>query len=44
MTRKSDIDDVINTSKISDMPKNFLKDSNVFRGLYTSSFKSIQSM
>ena len=28
MTKKSDIDDIINTSKMSDMPKNFLNDLN----------------
>ena len=33
MTKKSDIDGVINTSKMSDMPKNFLNDSNVSREL-----------
>ena len=32
MTKKSDIDDVINPSKMSDMPQNFLSDSNVSRG------------
>ena len=31
MTKKSDIDDVINPSKMSDMPQNFLSDSNVSR-------------
>ena len=41
MTKKSDIDDVINASKMSD---NFLNNSKVSRGLYISSFKSIQSV
>ena len=31
MTKKSDIDDVMNTSKMSGMPQNFLKDSNMSR-------------
>ena len=41
MTKKSDIDDVINPSKMSDMPQNFLSDSNVSRWLCMQSFKSI---
>ena len=44
MTKKSVIDDIINTSIMSDMPKNFLHDSNVSRGLYIARFKSIQSI
>ena len=31
MTKKSDIDDVINTSKMSAMPQNVLKDSDMSR-------------
>ena len=31
MTKESDIDDVVNTSKMVDMPQNFLNDSNVSR-------------
>ena len=31
MMKKFDIDDVINTSKITDMPENLLSDSNVSR-------------
>ena len=37
MTKKSDIDDAINPSKMSDMPQHFLSDSNVSRGLYMQS-------
>ena len=42
MTYKFDIDDVVNTSKMSDMPKNIFNDSNVSKGLYISSFKTIK--
>ena len=44
MTKKSDIDDVINTSKMSDMPQNFLNGPDVSNRLYISSFKSIKSV
>ena len=44
MMKQPDIDDVINKSKVSDMPQNFLKDSNISRSLYIPSFKSIQSV
>ena len=44
ITKKSDIDDVINTSKMSGMPQNFLNDCNVSRTLCISNFKSIQSV
>ena len=44
MMYKSGIDDVIDTSKISDMPQDFFDDSNVSILLYISSFKSIQSV
>jgi len=44
MTKKSDIDDVIDPSKMSDMPQNFLSDSNVSRWLCMQSFKSIRSV
>ena len=40
MTKNSDTDDVINTSKISDIPQNFLNNLNVSRWSYISSFKS----
>ena len=44
ITKKSDIDDVIDTSKITAMPQNFLNDFNVSRTLCISNFKSIQSV
>ena len=44
MTWKSDIDDVINTSKMSDMPQNFFNASNISRILYISKLKFVQSV
>ena len=44
MTLKSDTDDIINTSKLSDKPQNFFNDSNVSRFLYIQSLKAIRSV